>query len=252
MKQPTPDPTILPAGGKLRFALGSDQGARSSVWSVVSHKNTDDIYIGARDVLGIAKLSLHESGKWRRALTDREAERRNLPDDVDRVLSRWEVPEPIADGWLRAVSIAIPSSSVQIHPVPLKQPKRGTISFYEIDEGSHQIRFEVLIKSANASDLQVENVHAKVGRIQLPGGGCICVFAAELVAVDSRAEADIETLRRASRNRYIDEMGLEEFRKYKVPVGAGWGFRDDDGRPVIIDLGDLRTAEDRADAPRRQ
>jgi hypothetical protein len=113
MKQPTPDPTILPAGGKLRFALGSDQGARSSVWSVVGHKNTDDIYIGARDVLGIAKLSLHESGKWRRALTDREAERRNLPDDVDRVLSRWEVPEPIVDGWLHAASITIPSSSVQ-------------------------------------------------------------------------------------------------------------------------------------------
>jgi hypothetical protein len=35
-------------------------------------------------------------------------------------------------------------------------------------------------------------------------------------------------------------MGLEEFRKYQKPVGAGWGFDNDDGRPVIIDLGDLR------------
>lgn len=84
-----------------------------------------------------------------------------------------------------------------------------------------------------------------MGRIQLPGGGCVWVFVTELVAVDDRAEADVENLRRAFRNQYIEEMGLEEFRQYQRPVGAGWGFSNDDGRPVIIDLGDLRTAEDR-------
>jgi hypothetical protein len=84
-----------------------------------------------------------------------------------------------------------------------------------------------------------------VGRIQLPGGGCVWVYATELVAVDDQAEADVENLRTLSCNQFIEEMGLEEFRQYQRPVGAGWGSSNDDGRPVIIDLGDLRIAEDR-------
>jgi hypothetical protein len=245
VKQPTPDTLKLPVGGTLRFALGSADGLRSNVWTVFGSKNTDDIYVGARDTLPMAKLSLHKSGRWRRALTSQEAARQNLPDDVDRVMNRWEVPEPIADGWVHAVSIAIPSSSIQTDPGPLKQPRKGTISFYEIESGSHQVRFDVLIKSAGAPELRIENIHAQVGSIQLPGGGCVWVFATELVAVDDRAEGDVENLRKAFRNRYIEEMGLEEFRQYQRPVGAGWGFSNDDGRPVIIDVGDLRTAEDR-------
>src|SRR6266516_8189503 len=102
MKQPIPDTLKLPAGATLRFALGSADRARSNVWTVFGSKNTDDVYIGARDTLPAAKLSLHESGKWRRALTSQEAERRNLPEGVDRVMNRWEVPEPIADGWVHA------------------------------------------------------------------------------------------------------------------------------------------------------
>lgn len=245
MKQPTPDVLSLSPGGTLRFALGSADGPRSNIWTVFGSKNTDDVYVGARDTLPLAKLSLHESGRWRRALTSQEAARQNLPDGIDRVMNRWEVPEPIADGWVHAVSIAIPSSSRQADPGPLKNPKKGTISFYEIERGSHQVRFDVLIKSAGASELRVENIHARVGRIQLPGGGCVWVYATELVAVDDRAEADVENLRTLSRNQYIEEMGLEEFRQYQRPVGAGWGFSNDDGRPVIIDLGDLRIAEDR-------
>lgn len=173
MKQPTPDTLRLSAGGTLRFALGSADGSRSNIWTVFGSKNTDDIYVGARDTLPIAKLSLHESGRWRRALTSQGAASHNLPDGVDRVMNRWEVPEPITDGWVHAVSIAIPSSSIQTDPGPLKRPKKGTINFYELDPGSHQVRFDVLIKSADASELRVENIHAQVGRIQLPSGGCV-------------------------------------------------------------------------------
>jgi hypothetical protein len=166
VRQPAPDTLKLPAGGVLRFALGSADGPRSSVWSVIGSRNTDDVYVGARDTLPSAKLSLHESGKWRRAMTRQEAERQNLPDGGDRVMNRWEVPEPVADGWVHAVSIAIPSSSIQAIPDPLKRPKKGTINFYEADPGSHQVRFDIFIKSVGAPDLTVENIHARVGRIQ--------------------------------------------------------------------------------------
>ena len=232
----------MPAGGApLRFALGSATGARSNVWSVFGSKNFDDVYVGARDMLPVAKLSLHESGLWRRAYI-KELAVKILPPDEDRVLNRWEPPTPFADGWLHAVSIIIPCSSVQKSPEPLKKKskKGGSVSFYEPDPGSHQVCFDVLIKSADAVPIKIENIHAEVGRIKLPGGGCAGVVATEFTAVDDRAEAEVESLRRMSHNYMIENVGVEGFREYQKPVGAIWGSRADGG-PVIIDLGDFRS-----------
>jgi len=239
MKQPTPDPLMLSTAGYLRFALGSPSGPRSTIWTVFGSKHTDDVYIGARDTLQWVKLSLHQSGKWRRALTSVEAERRKLPDDVDRVMARWEVPEPISEGWTHAASIAIPSSSIQMDPPPFKRPKRGGINFYEIDPRSHHLRFEILIKNADAPELRVENVHAQVGRMELPSGGCVWVNATEYMAVNDQAEADIENLRRLAHANYVSEIDSDSSPEDGKPAGLAWGSSDDNGRPVIIDLGNF-------------
>ncbi|HET9894607.1 MAG TPA: hypothetical protein VFQ44_06695 [Streptosporangiaceae bacterium] len=241
MKQPIPEPARLPVGGKLRFALGAPGGPRSNVWTVFGSKNTSDVYVGARDTLTSAKLSLHQSGRWRRALTPQEVRRQNMPEDADRVLNRWEVPQPIADGWIHAVSITIPCSSIQANPGPWKPLKSGAVSFYLADPGPHNIRFDILIKAAGAPMLTVENITALIGRIELPAGGCVWVYATEFAATDSRAEEEIINLRAQSRRTYIEQMGLEAFRQYQNPVGIAWGFSDDDRRPVVIDLGDLRS-----------
>src|ERR1035438_1340044 len=204
MRQPVPETQILTAGGApLRFALGTATGARSTVWTVFGSRNSDDVYVGARDTLPMAKPSLHQSGTWRRALIENAA-KKILPADVDRVLNRWEVPEPFADGWLNAVTIIIPSSSIQKNPDPLKKPRSGTISFYEPDLGSHQVRFDILIKSTDAAPIQIENIQAEVGRIKLPSGGCVGVVATEFTAIDDRAEAEMENLRKVSREFVIE------------------------------------------------
>lgn len=245
MKQPIPATQILSAGQALRFALGTAEGTRSTIWTVFGSRNSDDVYVGARDALPMAKLSLHQSGRWRRALMQQGAAQQNLPTDVDRVFQRWEVPEAFGDGWIHAVTITIPGSSIQAAPPPVKPLKQGTINFYQLDPGSHQARFDILIKNAGAPDLRVENIHAQVGRLELPSGGCAWVFATELTAVDHRAEADIENLRNLSRGHMIERLGLEGFQEYEKPVGAGWGFSNDNGRPTIIDLGDLKVGQPR-------
>ena len=239
MRQPVPETQVLP-GKALRFALGTAEGARSNVWTVFGSKNSDDVYVGARDTLGVAKLSLHQSGKWRRALIENVA-LETLPPDVDRVINRWEVPEPFADGWLHAVTITIPVSSIQKEPKPLGKPKGGgTVSIYQPDLGSHQVRFDVLIKSVNAASINIENIHSEVGRIRLPSGGCVGVVATEFTALNDQAEADIENLRRRSRDHVIETIGAGGFCQYEKPTGAGRGYSNENGRPVIVDLGDLR------------
>jgi len=116
MKQPVPATQILPAGQALRFALGTAEGTRSTIWTVFGSRNSDDVYVGARDALPMAKLSLHQSGRWRRALTQQGAAQQNLPADADRVFQRWEAPEAFGDGWIHAVIITIPGSSIQAAP----------------------------------------------------------------------------------------------------------------------------------------
>ena len=80
-------------------------------------------------------------------------------------------------------------------------------------------------------------------RIKLASGGCVGVIAAEFTAIDDRAEADIENLRTLSRDDMIQNLGIEGFRQYEKPTGAVWGTSGDNGRPVIIDLGDLTARE---------
>jgi len=52
------------AGGTIRFAVGSPTGLRSSTWCIWSAKHTKDVYLAARSIAGLQKVSLHESQSW--------------------------------------------------------------------------------------------------------------------------------------------------------------------------------------------
>jgi hypothetical protein len=177
VKQTPPGPQFLRAGGKIRFALGSAGGPRSNTWSVIGGKRTADVYLGARDIMGLEKVSLHVSGRWRRAWTPAGAMQQDLPEDADRVMNRWEAPQPIAEGWLHAATVSIPSSSIQPGLGTGKPPGKGALSFWDVGPGQREVRFEIVLASAGAPTLNAGNITEAVGRIELPGGGCIWVIA---------------------------------------------------------------------------
>jgi hypothetical protein len=57
--------------------------------------------------------------------------------------------------------------------------------------------------------------------------------------VNDEREAMIEDLRKRARDFAIEREGINAFNEKKLPTSAAWGRDDEDGRPVIIDLGDL-------------
>ena len=65
--------------------------------------------------------------------------------------------------------------------------------------------------------------------------------------VNDEREAMIEDLRRRSRDFAIAREGIDAFSEREHPTSAAWGRDNEDGRPVIIDLGDLPPAEDETD-----
>jgi hypothetical protein len=52
------------ADGTIRFAVGSPTGLRSSTWRIWSAKHTKNVYLAARSIAGLQKVSLHESQNW--------------------------------------------------------------------------------------------------------------------------------------------------------------------------------------------
>lgn len=198
--------------------------------------------------MGRQKLTLHESatlrrepGTWRWAYTEEEAQRRGLPREVDRMLNRWDAPAPFTPGWLHAVTVTVPVSSVQADPYPIRRLNKGkTVSFYTPEPQTHTVKFEVVLRSPDAADITVGGVHAEVGRIALHGGGSVFVFARELTAVDGRAEAEMNHLREVARETMIRHIGSDEFHALDKHVGITRGRSPDNGRPMLRDLGDLR------------
>ena len=114
---PFPSPQRREPGGSIRWAVGASDGPRSQSWSLFGSTNDDDVYLGPRSQTGAIKLSLHRSGRWRMAWTEKYAKSVGMPDDVDRVLTRWDPPDEMRPGWRNAVTLLVaPESAAQQPP----------------------------------------------------------------------------------------------------------------------------------------
>ena len=93
----------------LRFAVGTSKEYRSAVWRLCVQGN--DVYLAARTMVSLLKLSLHRSGKWRLAWTESSQIRaRNSPDRVE---ERWNRPAEFRAGWTQGPALIVPNTTVQ-------------------------------------------------------------------------------------------------------------------------------------------
>jgi hypothetical protein len=81
----------------LRFAVGSAGGPRSRTWRLWVPKGKSDVYVSTRRLGCILKVSLHEPGPGRFALTREFVQQRGFepPEGRDaRLAVEWERPRP--------------------------------------------------------------------------------------------------------------------------------------------------------------
>ena len=104
--------TVDGPGDPIRVAVGRP-GRRSAVWNIMANKNKSDIYVAARSVARVQKVSLHESGDWRVQWVDSsEAGRRMAELTGSRIQDQWRRPAETSPGWTKALSIWIPDGEV--------------------------------------------------------------------------------------------------------------------------------------------
>ena len=169
---PFPAPQRRKPGGSIRWAVGTPDGPRSQSWSLFGSTNHDDVYLGPRCQTGAIKLSLHRSGRWRMAWTEKYAKSVGMQDNVDRVLTRWNPPQEIRPGWRHAVTLLVTPESV------VQQPPRdgglGKVAFFPAPNPDGGLWFRILIGQPG-SELAVTGA-VEVGTLRLPSGGMVGVI----------------------------------------------------------------------------
>jgi hypothetical protein len=105
----------MPERNAIRFCAGTDGGTRSAIWRLWATRN--DVYLSFRNLGGVLKVSLHETGDWRMALTS-EYLQTDDPALIDggRFFERWDRPAEQSPGVTIAMRLLIPYSAVNIPP----------------------------------------------------------------------------------------------------------------------------------------
>lgn len=101
------------------------------------------MYVGARPIAGEVRVSLHESGKWRYAFTEKHqcGTRPLIKPDEDRAKYKWDRPTEIFPGFTRAFVICVPSSELMepAEPDPLKKPA----TWLPVPPPGHQVEIDL-------------------------------------------------------------------------------------------------------------
>ena len=114
---------FLDPGKPLRFAVFADDGRRSIGWTLWTGRHTRDVYLTARPLRGLWKMSFHQSGSWHSGLTEELVAAAALPIP-SRHLDTWKMPDELAEGVQRSVELVFPDSELRPWP-PLPRSNPG-------------------------------------------------------------------------------------------------------------------------------
>jgi uncharacterized protein YfaT (DUF1175 family) len=201
--------------------------------------NQNDVYIAARVAASEMKVSLHGSGVWRDAFTEKHLARENalIDSSRDRAVDRWSRPPEFAPGWTRAFAIIVPSSEVVPSEVEIAKPD-DIIWIDPLPEG-WETHLTVLLSAPGATGSEGrgfatavgrENFTEVVTRLELANGEHVWVVAhAEQMTEESRL--NLEALRESilSGGAAVIEQAAADDEPHDLRGFAG-GYQEDGTR----------------------
>ena len=104
-----------------RIAVGSRDGAKSSIWKIWTQG--DEIYASSRLFNGLAKVSLHSSGQCQWSYTDEWVLQQEGRRNAERHIAKWSVAYPDGETALLVLRIAVPASELRALAAPADKKK---------------------------------------------------------------------------------------------------------------------------------
>jgi len=159
----------------IRFSVCSDNGFRASTWKCWTPSGKEDVYLTCRELGGMLKVSLHESGRWHFAYDQSFFERSISETDRTergRYIDSWLRPSPLAAGVVRAFRIVTPWTSV-CTPLVDSEP---IVRVDAPSEGRAIVLDLFLVNRENT----VSGRNRPVGSYTLPSGTSVWVFYSDI------------------------------------------------------------------------
>jgi hypothetical protein len=182
-------------GKPFRFAVGTMLDLRSSVWTVATRKR--DVYIAGHHMRGTMKVSLHESGDNRIAMTEESGS--IFPETGDRVMKRWRRPEPWGPDLTTDLQIIVPAVSLRVPAYAVPRLSGKEINWTPAPAPGEKVVFFVVIAGSEHQGLSVEGNDSLCGEIEFANGGGVVVFV-------RRERALPDELRQAQ--HFVDEVAI--------------------------------------------
>jgi hypothetical protein len=128
----------------LRFAVGTAMGPRSRTWRLWVPKGKGDVYVSSRRIGNSVKVSLHEPGPGRFALTQEFVDRGTFqpPEGKDpRLAIEWERPRPRPpNGAVRPLALIVPWDEV----IPRDEGETGEVVWVPPPPKGSAVHFDVV------------------------------------------------------------------------------------------------------------
>jgi hypothetical protein len=157
----------------VRFAVGSRAGPRSSAWRIWSAKNSADVYLAARAVAGVQKISLHESGSWSYSYVSEEKAAPFIAPGASWHVDIWQSPPEFGEGWRRGFAVIVPWTELRVWP----EVEEGAIEFAPHPEHGHWAIIEIVLGAAGTTTSLVFDEMYALGSLELVDGTEVKVIA---------------------------------------------------------------------------
>jgi hypothetical protein len=98
----------------IRFGITDNYGHRAATWKIWTPNSKSDIYLSCRELGGVLKASLHQSGSWHFGYNNSLDTYFESEEAFDKCkyIEIWPRPKPIAEGITLAFRIVTPHASV--------------------------------------------------------------------------------------------------------------------------------------------
>jgi len=99
----------------IRFGVWNGKDRRAATWKLWTQSGHSDAYLACRELGGVLKASLHQSGYWHIAYSQQGFKRHvegAIPSQKNRFTDKWPRPKAIAEGVTLAFRIITPYTSV--------------------------------------------------------------------------------------------------------------------------------------------
>ena len=220
----------------VRFAVGGPDEPRSCVWRVWKGKGTSDVYIAIRTLGGVLKVSLHESGVWRFGLTKEFWETRG-ENDADRLIEKWERPQPLREGVTSAFDIIVPSAELALPRQLLSESaEKHTKNVAWVRPAPEGYATHFIVMYTEPGEPVPETEVEILANFSLPDGRTVIITVFEF-AMSAEEQRQIEVCRRAIAEamRQADSEAQAAYRAALEPRGYLYGHRNI-GTRFFIDI----------------